>query len=204
MAKSLSKALVDDALNNEEQDLAEPAVATTEAPKRAPAAQGLDIQGIVAAVVAAMQANGASQADAIASALKEAVAGAREPIPENKVAPQVSVFNPEGDRDHPRPGLECPTFLGVYDDDGKIAPAFEMVEANCTVKEQELLNVVGQGEYLVTRMDGVKGLVKVQVRKDLNGKPSRKVLAVPHGWLGRDQYQQLPSQVSLCEQIVGA
>lgn len=200
--QTIASALVKDAMNGEESDVSEPVEATMAVKRPAPVAQGIDIQGIVAAVVAAMAQSGTNQADAIASALKEAVAGAREPIPENKVAPQVSVFNPAGDRDHPRPGLECPSFLGVYDDDGKIAPAFEIIDSNCTVKEQELLNQVREGEFLVERNDGVRGIVKVQVRRDLNGKAARKVLAVPHGWFGRDQFAQVPSQVRLCEQLI--
>jgi hypothetical protein len=199
--KTISAALVSDALQDEESDLAEPAIATSEAPKRQTAAQVLDIQGIVAAVIAAMQANGQSQAEAIAAAMKEAANSAREPIPENKVSPGVSVFNPLGEREHPLPPLECDTFWGVYDDDGKIAPAFEMV--NLKREEIEGLNTITQGEYLVERTDGQKGLVKVQVRKDLNGKPTRKVIAVPHGWFARDKYQHVPSVVDLTEQIQG-
>lgn len=198
--KSIGAALVQDALQDEEQDLAEPAAATTEVKRVA----SVDVQAIVTAVVAAMAQSGVSQADAIAGALKEAVSVARQPIPEGTDAsnPRKSVFNPEGEAVAPRPGLVCPTFMGIYDDDGKIAPAFEMIEDNCTKREQELLNQVTQGEYRVERNDGVIGLVKVQVRTDLNGKPTRKILALPHGWLGRDQFAQVPTQVRLCEQVI--
>ena len=43
----------------------------------------------------------------IAKAITAGMQQVKEPIPENKRSPEISVFNPLGDRDFPRPGFKC-------------------------------------------------------------------------------------------------
>lgn len=172
-----------------------------------PAAPPFDMTAFASALASAMatalQSNGALTAQAIQEATAAAVHQARAKLPENEHPPNISAFNPKGDRDFPRPGLKCKMFLGQYDDDDVVVPAFEIAEEQCTLLEQELLNEVKPGVFEMTRNDGKKGRVIVQGRKDENGALRRIVIAFPHGWLGKDQFMMLPSQVAIAEQLIG-
>lgn len=127
---------------------------------------------------------------------------ARAPIPENQVDPGVSVYaHPLGDQKHPRTVLRCPMFLGVYDEDGKILPAFEYLEGTLTENERVGLNALQSGTFRVERNDGEVGIVRVQERTDDLGEPIRLVIAVPFLWLQKEFFQQVPSLISLLKQM---
>jgi len=173
-----------------------------------PAAPPFDMQAFAAtlaqAMAAAMAQSGQMSAQMTQDVVTAALQQARTKIPENETHPMMSAFNPRGDRDYPRPGLRCPMFLGQYDEDGKVVPAFEIAEDRCTVDEQIALNQVRQGVYDFVRNDNKRGRVVVQERRDENGEPRRLVIAFPHGWLGKDQHQFLPSQTRIAEQLTAA
>ncbi len=108
---------------------------------------------IAATVGAAVKETQASAAEVNADALKRALK------PENAFHPQISIFNPQGDRDHPRPTLKAQfTLFDGIPIDG----------TTDTVEELTLLNRLEAGEYLVPKSDGTQMPFKVrEIRNDL-------------------------------------
>ena len=86
-----------------------------------------------------------AQADIYAASMKTALK------PENTDPPLISDFNPQGDRDFPRPALRYPfTMNGA-----------EMPEYLMTVEEITLLNQLEPGHYRVTKTDDTQVIVSV-------------------------------------------
>lgn len=162
----------------------------------APPVASMDTAALIQLLASTLNQSGVTQAQAIKDALADATTMAREPIPENKVAPGVSVYShPEGDLAHPRTPLRCPMFLGVYDEDGKATPAFEIFQDTSTEAERQLLNRLEPGEIRVERNDGVSAICRVVEKRDDLGQPLRLVIAVPQTWLHKDQQQAMPALV---------
>lgn len=157
-----------------------------------PSAPSPDLNAIVAALVTGIQGG-----------LSNAAAMARDPIPENKIDPGFSVYShPEGDLKHPRTKLRCPMFLGIYDEEGKSKPAFEIYEDTCTEEERVELNRLVPGAYPgIRRNDGQRGLWRVVQHLDDNGIATRLIIAVPQQWLAQDQFQQMPGQLDFLHQL---
>ena len=162
-----------------------------------------DMASLIQALVTGITQANAGTAEAIRDALSNAATMAREPIPENKVDPGHSVYShPDGDQVTPRTALRCPMFLGVYDEEGKSKPAFEIYEDTCTEAERVELNKLVPGAYPgIERNDGDRALWRVVLHSDDNGVPTRLVIAVPQGWLAQDQYQQMPGQLNFLRQL---
>lgn len=108
--------------------------------------------------------------------------------PENKFTPDVSVFNPRGEKDFPRPKLRCDYFLPW--------PIRVSSSEELTREEIELLNLVEAGEHTVVRADGSKVKITAQIyRKYDSDEPSRVVFhhdtafnndhhrLMPHDWI---------------------
>lgn len=203
--RRVNAALVQDAFIEEGEELTDVDDIRPVAPSAPALPTGFDMQAFAQILATAIAQGQAVSADVIKSAVADAAKLAREPIPEIPFAHyhRKSVFNPDGDLESPRPGLKCEMFLGQYDDHGVVTAAFEIVGNSCRKDEQELLNQLSAGAYPVKRHDGVSGSVVVQERKDANGVVNRVVIAMPHGWLGKDQQASMPSQKNLCEQILG-
>ncbi len=129
------------------------------------------IAATVKAVTAAMPIPASAapvSVEQIAAGVKEAMAGSAEANakamkaalkPENDPAPMVSVFNPAGDRDHPRPKLKCEfTLFDGIPIDG----------TTDTVEEINLYNQMVAGDYWVEKSDGSLMLFQVrEIRNDL-------------------------------------
>lgn len=202
MAKfSSPKASADDSILDEGEVIAEGEARPyqTKVAPAPPAPPAFDMAQFAQMLASALAQSGTEQAQVLREALTGAAAIAREPIPENKVHPDVSVYNPLGERDNPNPGLRCPMFIGQYDDTGKVAAAWEYI--NTTRAEQEALNGIQPGAYTVTRNDGIIGRLVVDERKDSTGETNRLVFAFPHGWLGRDQQMHLIGPLAIARQI---
>lgn len=106
-------------------------------------------------------------ADALAALAKENSAEARAKEmakaidPMNKAHPQISVLNPQGDKDYPRPKLRF----------RKAFVPWESREDDFTYEECELLNLMEPGEYRIERNDGTTVTIDVKVVKnDITGK----------------------------------
>lgn len=65
-------------------------------------------------------------------------------MPENKFPPLISVFNPLGERDHPRPQLACEMWQNGY----------KLDRDTLTLEEITLLNTLQPGDYRVTKANG--------------------------------------------------
>jgi hypothetical protein len=106
------------------------------------------------------------QADAYAGAMKTAMK------PENASPPLMSDFNPKGDRDFPRPALQCAFTMG----------SAEMPPELLTVEEIELLNQITPGHYRITKADDSQVTVSVVPTYDgASGAITKMALIAPFG-----------------------
>lgn len=164
-----------------------------------------DMSALIQMLATALNQNGAQTAEAIKTALSEAAIMAREPIPENKVAPGVSVYSkPKGDLKDPRTALRCPMFLGVYDQEGKATAAFEIDQDTSTEVERVFLNQLRPGVVNITRNDDMTADCRIVQHTDDLGQPIRLVIAVPQTWLAKDQQAQMPGLKNLLTQLTAA
>ncbi len=105
-------------------------------------------------------------------------------MPENRFPPLVSCFNPEGDRDHPRPELKCPVFHDAY----------RLEREQLSTAEINLLNNLQPGNYKVTKADGTIIPFDVAGEFDNGGKLQKMRFAFPskgderHNHLGLSAY----------------
>lgn len=106
------------------------------------------------AVAAGVKTATEGSADVHAEAMKRALK------PENAFHPQISVYNPAGDRDHARPALKAQfTLFDGIPIDG----------TTDTVEELTLYNQLEHGEYFVDRSDGTRMPFKVrEIRNDMH------------------------------------
>jgi hypothetical protein len=118
-------------------------------------------EGIAAAIRVANEGTAEANAYAMKKALK----------PENDPAPMVSVYNPEGDRDHPRPALKCEftVFNGIPIDG-----------TTDTVEELTLFNRLVAGDYWVGKSDGSMMLFKVREHRNDLGHLRRIDISFPY------------------------
>ena len=101
--------------------------------------------------------------------------------PENNFPPNISSFNPRGDKDFPRPALKCPMLIPWP------------VEAEAHTREElELLNLLEPGEFMITRTDRSKVKLTVNIARKLDSEePSQ--LAVNHETaFNNDNHKQMP------------
>ena len=85
--------------------------------------------------------------------------------PQNDTCPQISPFNPLGDRNHPRPRLKCAFFLGPY----------PLEPETLSVKELTLMNKLEPGQYEVTKADGQMVIFIVIPRYHMDGRTLDKI-----------------------------
>lgn len=90
--------------------------------------------------------------------------------PENETHPAISVYNPLGERDHPRQKPSHIFIIGPYPicDPGNYDTT--------TATEIALLNQLKAGQYPVTKADGSQVRILVKTEGDASGKPYRTVL----------------------------
>lgn len=117
--------------------------------------------------------------------------------PENETHPAVSVYNPLGERDHPR---EKPThiyLIGPYPicDPGNYDTT--------TATEIALLNQVQPGLYPVTKSDGSEITITVKAERDAGNKPYRTTLfADGKGIMDDEQKNNWGSLLQILTEIV--
>lgn len=207
---TVRSAMLADALNDgEPTEIEQPEEGGYEAPPvpTPPVPVPADMAGLIAMLASALNQNGAQTAEAIKSALSDASALARSPIPEgtDHSNPKVSVYShPEGDATHPRTKLTAPMFLGIYNQQGQTVPAFEIHEDTTTEPERVLLNRLTPGAILVERNDGTQAQCRVVDFTDDLGQPIRRVIAVPETWLAKEWQAQMPSLKNLLTQLTAA
>ena len=144
---------------------------------------------------------------AIADALNKGIAQSKTPRPENQFAPEVSVFNPLGERDHPRPGLKCEVFLGAKDRTGQVLSTYPYMPEDLTAYEQIALNTLTPGTHTLTLLDGAPiKLEIVAAKKDaVSEEITRLVLCVPQAVIEKRSQSKnmLPSICNIVEQVTG-
>lgn len=94
--------------------------------------------------------------------------------PENEVSPMISIYNPRGETQYPRPK---PTHIFQQGPYPICSPQdYETV----TATEIELCNQLKPGDYMVTKADGLDVKVTVKTEFESNGlKPYRTTLLMP-------------------------
>ena len=144
---------------------------------------------------------------ALADAVTQGIANSREPIPENKVSPGISAYNPLGDQAHPRPDLKCKVYLGTQDPRTKqIHDTYPMDQDDLTVQEIIALNTLEPVHAVVERMDGVKMKVSVVPEYDAVTDMLTKLTVVVPGEVIAKRSQvknMLPGIPALVAQITG-
>lgn len=163
------------------------------------------LQGMItAAVQAAAQGN-----QALADAVTAGIAATRKPIPEGTDSsnPRISVLNPLGDRDHPRPTLRCEVFLGTFDaKTQQVQRTYPYLTDDLTVNEVIALNTLAP----VTKTLDFHGIgpIKVSVvpeRDAVTDEIRRMVITVPTSVTGKGSTvkNMLPGPCGLVAQITG-
>lgn len=142
-------------------------------------------------LIASKSSTTATPFDMEAFARANAEANRQALRPENTVAPGISVYNPLGDRDHPKPPLICKMFHN----------GIELEPEHLTRDEIDLLNRIKGGRYFVTKTDGTRLQVIVQDEQDEGGKLNRRHLMYKCREL--TDLMGLTSMVSMCREILG-
>lgn len=185
------------------QDVAEEVAAefaaTPDAPTPGPALTGLTFDQLMALVKAASHGNQLSASDmaeAIAEATRKGMeAGADRVKPkEVKLSETVrkSAYNPDGDRDHPRPKLKCYMYFGS-------APIGSPKEVTTlTHAEIAALNGVTPGHYRIQKMDGSKMVIEVKGQYNANRELDRLWITLPEGDDQKNLYPPLAQFAAQC------
>ena len=104
----------------------------------------------------------------------------------------VSVFNPQGETQYPRPDLKCRMFL-----------PWQAEKETLTVEEIHLLNLLEDGDYKVKRNDGTKMTVTVKLQmNNMTGKPERLLMNSETGF-GNLRHRQVIPLSEMLRQILG-
>lgn len=132
-----------------------------------------------------------NQTDRVAAEAEiHALAMRKQLHPSNETTPAVSIFNPLGERDHPRPDLVCEMFIGPY----------PLEKQTLLAREIELLNKLQPGTYDVTKSDGTQIAFHVLPKYRIDGKSvERLTLMFP---CGDDQKQNFPSLVAMLSEVI--
>lgn len=179
----------------------EPRVTAPPAPPATVSLSMTDLQSIIRGAIEAAQ-GGQQQ---LAAAITEGIQSTTRH--QNEFSPAVSVYNPAGDRDHPRPGLKCHMTLGFQHPKTKqIQPTYAFQPDDLTAYEQIALNTLEPWEGVVSLLDGTQiALSIVPTHNALNGSLERLVLVVPDFVTakGSEKRNFVPSIPNLVAQITG-
>ena len=126
---------------------------------------------------------------------------------ENEFSPDVSVFNPLGDRDHPRPGLKCKMTLATQDPRTNVVHGtYQFEDGDLTAYEQIAMNTLQPWSGVVALMDGA--LIKVSLvptYNQIDNSLERLAIVIPAKVTekGSQIKNMLPSITNLVAQITG-
>lgn len=155
-------------------------------------AVSLTESGVLQALVAALQQIASGQVNSQRAATEALDMSARMQQPDNKFSHGISAFNPQGDREYPRPTLKCAMFL-----------PWEAEQESLTFEEIELLNLLEEGEYIIRRNDGVKIQVTVKIKMNMNGTPDTLFMNSEAAFTDETHWM-MPPLVSVLRQILDA
>lgn len=181
---------------------AAPPVAAPVAPTTAITLTFEQLQTLLASKSSDSQSNGD-----LAAEIAKGIKNTRETPPQNQFAPDVSVFNPLGDRDHPRPGLKCRMTLGTQDPKSKqVSETYPFEEDDLTAYEQIALNTLQPWSGVVKRLDGAPMKVSlVPTYNSISDELDLLVIVVPAGVTEKKSHvkNMLPPPLDLVQQITG-
>jgi hypothetical protein len=124
------------------------------------AAVAAALQQVIPALTPDPTATIRAQADAIKLAKEET----RETAHSNPTSPEISVFNPRGERDHPRSTLRCKFTIN---------DALEQDPELLDLEEIDLLNALVPGDFVIEKTTGESMRVQVIEHADDWGKAAR-------------------------------
>ncbi len=101
--------------------------------------------------------------------------------PENNFPPNLSAYNPRGDKDFPRPPLKCPMLI-----------PWPVEQEAHTREEIELLNLLEQGEYVITRSDRSKLKLTVAIARKLDSEEPSQLSVNHETGFNNDNHKMLP------------
>ena len=129
-------------------------------------------------------------AEELAAAIAEGTAKAT--MPENRRPPQISVYNPLGERDHPKTKLKAAMFFGS-------APLGSPRESH-TLTEAEIvaLNTLQPGFFRVTKNDGTTQVLEIRGQVNSNRTLERVWIVLPAGDEDKNGYPSLVSIAAQC------
>lgn len=125
----------------------------------------------------------------------EAQARAQKAVfrPRNERPPLISVRNPQGDKDYPRPKLR---FTEVY-------IPYRAEPEDFSWEEIELLNLLEAKEYWITRNDGTRLPLKVHVTvNELTGKDEKLMFVHSYGY-SQEQRGLMPPLTTMLREMLG-
>lgn len=109
-------------------------------------------------------------------------AAAKAKMPENKRPPLESVFNPLGERDHPKPKLKFHVYMGS-------APVGSPKEAGVLTRDEvEAINTLRPGHFRVKKMDGRDAVVEIKGQYNSNRILERIWVIPPEGDEAKNLY----------------
>lgn len=147
--------------------------------------------GVLQALVSALQSIASGQQDARSAAQQALEMSARMQQPDNRTAPGISVFNPQGDTQFPRPKLKCRMFL-----------PWQAEEASLTFEEIELLNLLESGEFTLRRNDDSKITVTVRtIVNESTGKPDRLLVNSETAY-NNDNHWMMPPLAKMLREVL--
>ncbi len=152
-----------------------------------------------------MSRNDSASGAAIAEAITKGIQQTKRH--ENTETPGVSVFNPLGDRDNPRPGLKCKMFLATQDPNtSAVRPAFPFEDDDLTAYEQIALNTLEPWQGVINLLDGSQ--IKVSLVPTYNAITDtleKLAVVIPARVIEKGSHikNMVPSLTNIVEQITG-
>lgn len=157
-----------------------------------PDADNMTMKDVMIMLASALKQISAGQVDSQRIAAKALESAQRQVQPDNRLGPDISVFNPQGEYSFPKPKLRCPMFI-----------PWETENESCTWEEVELLNLLEAGEYVIKRNDKSKVGVIVRMIYDLNGKPSTLFMNSETAYT-EESFARMPALTDTLRQILAS
>lgn len=119
-------------------------------------------------------------------------AAAKAKMPENKRAPMESVYNPLGERDHPKPRLKFHVYLGS-------APVGSPKESAVLTRDEiDAINTLRPGHFRVEKLDGSSVVVEIKGQYNSNRVLERMWILIPEGDEAKNLYPSWPAFAACC------
>lgn len=150
------------------------------------------MKDVMIMLAAALQQISAGQVDSQRIATKALEDSRRQIQPDNRLGPDISVLNPQGEYSYPKPKLKCAMFI-----------PWEAENESCTWEEVELLNLLETGEFVVRRNDKSRVGVVIRMIMDLNGRPNTLFMNSETAYT-EESFARMPALTDTLRQILAS